>query len=320
MQKMHCYRFLAMELKLRALATLNYVDIIAKEGSIRRAAEVLNITSTALNRRILSLEEELGYPVFERTASGVRLNTAGELLVNFTRKQNSDFDRMKSQMADLAGVRRGHITISATPEVLRSLLPRQIAIYRKQHPGVTFSIKRQYRQDAETSLIDHVSDIAMTFEPVQSNQFKVMAAIPQQLHIVMSVDHPLASKDQIRLRDCIGHPIVLPTPENGIRQLVDASLLASPLPIAVIGETDSIDFLHAYLKEEMALSFEIPIGMTDTTSLIARPIDPRDVRSGTLHIGQLRDRVLSVAAAKFLEQMMHNLERDYPDPANETTV
>ena len=301
---------------MRALATLNYVDVIAKEGSIRKAAEVLNITSTALNRRILSLEEELGYPLFERTSAGVRLNTAGELLVNFTRKQRSDFDRMKSQMADLAGVRRGHITISATPEVLRSLLPRQIAIYRQQHPGVTFSIKRQYRQDAETSLINHDSDIAITFEPVQSNQFKVMAAIPQQLHMVMSRDHPLAAKDQIRLRDCIGHPIVLPSPENGVRQLVDASLLATPLPIAVIGETDSVDFLHAYLKEEMALSFEIPIGMTDTALLVARPIDPRDIKSGTLHIGQLRDRVLSVAAAKFLEQVMLNLEQEYPDPAN----
>ena len=307
-----------MEARLRALATLNYVDVIAKEGSIRKAAEVLNITSTALNRRILSLEEELGYPLFERTSAGVRLNTAGELLVNFTRKQRSDFDRMKSQMADLAGVRRGHITISATPEVLRSLLPRQIAIYRQQHPGVTFSIKRQYRQDAETSLINHDSDIAITFEPVQSNQFKVMAAIPQQLHMVMSRDHPLAAKDQIRLRDCIGHPIVLPSPENGVRQLVDASLLATPLPIAVIGETDSVDFLHAYLKEEMALSFEIPIGMTDTASLVTRPIDPRDIKSGTLHIGQLRDRVLSVAAAKFLEQVMLNLEQEYPDPANAT--
>ena len=143
-----------------------------------------------------------------------------------------------------------------------------------------------------------------------------MAAIPQQLHMVMSREHPLAAKDQIRLRDCIGHPIVLPSPENGVRQLVDASMLATPLPIAVIGETDSVDFLHAYLKEEMALSFEIPIGMTDTASLVARPIDPRDIKSGTLHIGQLRDRVLSVAAAKFLEQVMLNLEQEYPDPAN----
>ena len=116
---------------MRALITLKFVETVARTGSIRRAAEQLAITSTALNRRILALEEELGYPLFERLPSGVRLNTAGEVFVDFIRRQSSDFERVKSQLADLAGVRRGHINISATPEALKSFLPEQIAQYRK---------------------------------------------------------------------------------------------------------------------------------------------------------------------------------------------
>ena len=305
---------------MRAMDTLQYVDIIAKEGSIRKAAERLNITSTALNRRILGLEDELGFPLFERISGGVRLNTAGELFVNFSRRQKSDLDRMKSQIADLAGMRRGHITISSTPEALRSFLPRQIAEYRNQHPGVTFTIQRQYGKAAEQSLQDLQSDIAITFEPVQSSQFKVMASIRQQPQLVMSRNHPLVKQKTLRLRDCIGHPVILPTPENGVRQLIDASLLASPLPIAVIGETDSIDFLHYYLKEEMALSFQIPIGFSGDSDLVAIPLDTRDLKTGTLHIGQLRDRVLSVAAAKFLDQIMLVLETEFPDDANQSSA
>ena len=63
---------------MRHLTHLNYIDVVAKEGSIRKAADKLAITSTALNRRILALEEEIGSPLFERLPSGVRLNTAGE--------------------------------------------------------------------------------------------------------------------------------------------------------------------------------------------------------------------------------------------------
>ena len=99
---------------MRALITLKFVETVARTGSIRRAAEQLAITSTALNRRILALEEELGYPLFERLPSGVRLNTAGEVFVDFIRRQSSDFERVKSQLADLAGVRRGHINICDT--------------------------------------------------------------------------------------------------------------------------------------------------------------------------------------------------------------
>ena len=46
------------------------VDAVAKSGSIRKAAEILAIDSTALNRRILAIERELGFDIFERIPRG----------------------------------------------------------------------------------------------------------------------------------------------------------------------------------------------------------------------------------------------------------
>jgi len=74
------------------------------------------------------------------------------------------------------------------------------------------------------------------------------------------------------------------------------------------------------LKEEMALSFQIPVGFSGDTDLLAIPLDTRDLKTGTLHIGQLRDRVLSVAAAKFLDQIMLVLETEFPDEANQSSA
>ena len=62
---------------MKHLLPLTYVDAVSKAGSIRKAAETRD-HSTALNRRILAMEEELGVPIFERLARGVRLTTAGE--------------------------------------------------------------------------------------------------------------------------------------------------------------------------------------------------------------------------------------------------
>ncbi len=55
---------------MRHLTQLRYIDVVAREKSIRQAADKLAITSTALNRRILALEEELGTPLFERCPAG----------------------------------------------------------------------------------------------------------------------------------------------------------------------------------------------------------------------------------------------------------
>ena len=57
--------------------TYKLLDAVARYGSIRRAAEKSAITPSALNRRILNLEEEYGTPLFEHTSAGMRPNVAG---------------------------------------------------------------------------------------------------------------------------------------------------------------------------------------------------------------------------------------------------
>ena len=55
---------------------LLYLDEIARCGSIRKAADRLNVSSSAINRQILALEEEFGVPLFERLPRGLRLTAA----------------------------------------------------------------------------------------------------------------------------------------------------------------------------------------------------------------------------------------------------
>ena len=51
---------------MRQLTPLQFIDAVARAGSIRKAAEGMALTSTALNRRVLALEDEMGVPIFER--------------------------------------------------------------------------------------------------------------------------------------------------------------------------------------------------------------------------------------------------------------
>lgn len=103
---------------MRQLTPLQFIDAVARAGSIRMAAEGMALTSTALNRRVLALKEELGMPIFERLARGVRLSTAGELLIHHLRNQAAELETLKSQIADLAGERRGHVAIACSQAFL----------------------------------------------------------------------------------------------------------------------------------------------------------------------------------------------------------
>jgi DNA-binding transcriptional LysR family regulator len=291
---------------MKHLLPLRYIDTVARVGSIRKAAEMLAITSTALNRRILSMEKELGVPIFERLPRGVRLSTAGEILIHHIRNQVSDLERVKSQIADLSGVRRGHVSIACSQALLPYFLPEQIALYRAKHPAVTFSVYLRDRAAAEQTLLDHTADIALIFEPLRLGELQTLITVPQPVYAVMATDHPLTEYKTVRLRDCLRHPIALPNPSYGVRHLLEKALIRSSLKLEPAIESDSFEFLRHYVIAEHMISFQIPIGLSEEKAgqrTAIRPIDTRDAPTGQLYLGQLRGRSLPVAAALFADQL-----------------
>ena len=299
---------------MHSLTPHQFIDVIARAGSIRKAAEVLAITSTALNRRVLALEEELGVPIFERLPRGVRLSTAGELLVSHLRHQASDFERLRSQLADLAGARRGHVAIACSQALLPFFLPEQIGRYRRDHPGVTFSVQLRDRAAAEAALVEHDADLALIFEPIRLSEVQILASVRQPIHAVMAVDHPLTSQGMVRLRDCAAYPVAIPTTQYGVRSLIDLALVRFSVRLRVVLEADNFDFLRRYPAQEQLISFQIPIGLPDgptADGVTSRPVDTRDIPAGRLYLCQLRGRTLPVAAAKFAAQIEGSLQDRY---------
>ena len=131
----------------RQLTPLVYIDVIARAGSIRKAAETLAINSTALNRRVLALEEELGVPIFERLPRGVRLSTAGELLVAHIRAQMSEIEKLQGQSRTC-----GESRPCLHRRIRRSLpyfLPEQISRYPARGTPPTFSVNLRDPRAAE---------------------------------------------------------------------------------------------------------------------------------------------------------------------------
>ena len=292
---------------MRHLQPLEYFNAIVAAGSIRKAAETLSITSTALNRRLLAIEEELGVDLFERVPKGVQLSAAGEILLLHIREQIADMARVKSQISDLKGERRGHVAIACSQAILTSFLPVEISKYRSQHPFVTFSVQVRDRAAAEDALLDRSADLALVFEPVQLADFQTLLAVKQSVWVLMLKDHPLAHKPILRLRECLRFPVGLPTKQYGVRHILEASARRISLNLAPVVESDSFDYLRYQAVEEGIITFQIEIGLPlnlESIGLVACKLDERDVPDGMLYVGQLKGRTLPVAGAKFANQIL----------------
>jgi DNA-binding transcriptional LysR family regulator len=297
-------------MSMRHLRFLRYVDEVARAGSIRKAADVLHVTASAVNRRIMDLEEELGAPLFERRPRGVRLTAAGELFVRYIREQTGDVERMKSQIEDLKGLRRGTVRIACSQALALDFLPRQIAAYRAKFPLVQFDVKVFDHERAMGALAAYDVDLVLVFRPPFLANFQPLMSLRQRLVALMPADHPLAARRTIRLSHCVGYPVALPERSLGGRQLLVEVLARSNLRFDIVAESNSFEFLRGMVLQDRVVSFQIEIGAvpSEELGLVVRQIDDRDVPRADLVLGQLRGRNLSVPAAKFAEQLARVLE------------
>lgn len=296
---------------MKHLRILDYVDEVARAKSIRKAAETLNVTASAVNRRIADLEIELGAPLFERLPRGVRLTSAGEVFVNYLRKQNGEVERMKSHIEDLKGLRRGTIRVACSQALALEFLPKAIADFRKTHPLVEFGVKVVDHEYAMTALANFEVDLILVYRPPYMANFHPLITLEQRLVVLMAKGHPLAEKRKVRLRDCAAYPVALAERSIGGRQLLEDGVTRSGVKLKIAAESNSFEMLRGLVIHAGMISFQIRIGTMpegNKLGIVARDIDDRDVPSANLVFGRLRDRNLPVATAVFAERVIASLK------------
>lgn len=297
---------------MKHLKTLQSIASVAKSGSIRKSAERLAITPSALTRKIQDFETELGTAIFERMPQGMRLNPAGELVLRHIRDQLSDFERLRSQIADLSGVRRGHVAIATSQAFAHGLIPNAIEAYRAQHPLVSFTVLVRDHMHAVSAVTSFDADVALVLQPPAVPEFQPLIVLHEPLCALMNKDHPLAESGTVRLRECLRFFVAMPGPSLAIRHLLQAAIVRSSLPINMVVESDSFEVLRSYAGRDDVITFQIRAGLpNESDNLIARQIDQRDIPAAQLVLGQLRGRSLSVAASKFVDQLSGSLHSEY---------
>lgn len=296
---------------MKHLRLMRYVDEVARTGSIRKAADHLNVTASAVNRRIQDLEDELGTALFERRPRGVRLTAAGEVFVNYLRRQAGDVERMKSQIEDLKGMRRGTVRIACSQALALEFLPREIGEFRKRHPLVTFDVRVYDHEKAMGALASYEVDLVLVFRPPFLANFQPLMSLEQRIVAVMASDHPLAERPIIRLRDCAAYPVALPERSIGGRQLLEETCARRNISLNIAAESNSFELLRGLVTHANLISFQIRVGTMppgNRLRLVARDIDDRDVPGANLVLGRLRERNLPIPAAVFAERLAHALD------------
>ncbi|MBR0567301.1 LysR family transcriptional regulator [Azoarcus sp. L1K30] len=201
---------------------LNYVDEVARSGSIQGAARVLSISASAIDRQILMLEDELGAPLFERQAGGMRLSPAGELMVALARRWRRDAHRVASEIEQLKGVHQGFLHLAAMDSHANGFLPSFVERLTREHPRVRVEIDIVSTDQAERALTDGEADFVAAFNLKASREIHLVWSADLPLGCIVAPGHPLASSESLTLKQAAAYPLALQSRALMIRRYLES--------------------------------------------------------------------------------------------------
>jgi DNA-binding transcriptional LysR family regulator len=242
---------------------LRYLDQVARVGSIRRAAERLNVASSAVNRQILKLEAEIGVPIFERLRNGVRLTPAGEQLLRHTRSTLAEWSRTRLEIAAISGDIRGEVRIIAIPSLLVRAVPKAIEAIAARHPNISFRVI-----DADPA--EHVEemraarpDIALVFIDKRYRQYDIAARLRTALGAIMRADHPLAGAKHLSLTECAAYPVVMLADAWLLDAASETEFIHSGAQFSARVTSNSLSVMKETIRAGLGVGFFTPTGFVD---------------------------------------------------------
>lgn len=294
---------------MRHLAIYAAVQAIVQMGSFRKAAEVLAISPSALNRQVLALEEELGTPLFDRLPGGVRLSTAGEVYFQQFRDHLAGMERARTRVADLSGLRIGRVAIGAAPELSGGFMPRMIAGYRDVHPAVSFGVVPADDTALGPLLANDKADLVLAVQTPMPDEAESIAVAELP---VVAVMRAAPDEGPLPLHALVEHDLVMPPTGTGLHAHLSAIFRRRMLMVRPVVETAALDMATLTGSRsalQLCLEADLDAGLLSVLGLGIRRFRARDIGPVKAQLLQRRGRTLPVAAAKFAQMLAAEMER-----------
>ena len=287
-------------------AVLKYFDAIVRFGSIRRAADRLNVASSAINRQILKLEDEIEVQLFERLPRGVRLTPAGELLYQHIRKVLRDFEVVQSDIEELKGLRKGNVIIAAVEGIADEFLPRVVSEFHKQYSGISFTVNVLDPNEIISVLKSNSADIGLMFNPPPHSGVQQAASVALKMGAIMTPSHPLAKRKKLRLKECQSYPLILPDTVHPNRDWLDSIFALSANQSQPIVISNSFQLMRELAKRQLGIAFQTTVGIEEELhkgQLVHVPLGDRGL-AASVFVALVRAKEgLPIAASAFLQEV-----------------
>jgi DNA-binding transcriptional LysR family regulator len=278
-----------------------YCDL-AETQSFTKAAQINNVTQSAVSQQISSLERLFKSLLIERSKKKFRLTREGQVLYDYSKQIISTYEALDSKLQQIKDIISGTIRIATIYSIGLHDLPPYLKKFLKAYPTVNVHVEYRRANQVYEDVLGNVVDLGLVAYPSRDSKLEIFPLRKDPLVLICHPQHPLAKNKSIKLKAITGQRFISFEPDIPTRKALDRILKEHSVQVQHVMEFDNIETVKRAVEIDAGVAI-VPQGT------IVQEVNKQTLAQVSLDDGEFyrplaalykKNKVLSPAMKQFL--------------------
>lgn len=283
---------------------------LAEIKNFTKTAENLRMSQPSVSLHIKNLEKEFQTTLFLRSPKFLQITPTGEILYDRAKRMITLYEQTRQDILEHQNSIKGELKIGASFTIGEYILPSLLLDLQNEYPELELQVLIGNTEEIIQSVRMHQVDIGLIEGQTNEKELSVHPFMQDELFIVSSRNHELASKNEVTFADLQNQPWVTREVGSGTREFLNHVIRTNGLKVKSLLTISSNQGIKETLINGMGLSF------------LSRSVIERDVQNKSLSIIKMKNqnftRTLSyiyspvIEDKKIVKTFIHALQQKWP--------
>jgi LysR family transcriptional regulator, transcriptional activator of the cysJI operon len=275
---------------------------LAETESFTKAAQINEITQSAVSQQVSALERTFKALLIERSKKKFRLTREGEILYEYAKQIINQYDSLYNKLQEVRDVVCGTIRVSTIYSIGLHDLPPYLKKFLKTYPTVNVHVEYRRSNQVYEDILGNADDLGLVAYPVKDPKLEVVPLRKDKLVLICHPKHPLARNENVSLKDLAGQRFVAFEPDIPTRKAIDKALKDAGVEVQTAMEFDNIETVKRAVEIDAGISI-VPAS-TVAQEVAKHTLEAVEIENGSfsrpLAVMYKKNKVLSPAMKQFI--------------------
>ena len=275
---------------------------LAETESFTKAAQINNVTQSAVSQQISALERTFKSLLIERSKKKFRLTREGQVLYDYSKQIIQTYESLHSRLQELKDIISGTIRLATIYSIGLHDLPPYIKRFMKSYPTVNIHVEYRRANQVYEDVLSNVVDLGLVAYPVKDTKLEIVPLRKEPLVLIAHPQHPFSKQKSIKLKSLAGQKVISFEPDIPTRKALDKILKEHDVEVNHVMEFDNVETVKRAVEIDAGISI-VPQGTVlqeiAKQTLVAVQIEDGEFYRPLAAIYK-KNKVLSPAMKQFL--------------------